>query len=152
MKQNLIRRAPVPGALLVWAGLTAAMSGQGTSDAVTVRDGVYSASQAERGREIYVVYCRSCHSADLSGGAHGDDPVPALRTDDFGVKRKTLDNLFTYVLKSMPRDEPGALGAARTADVVAFLLRENGLPAGPSDLPTDTGALGRIQMVRPVVP
>jgi len=142
----------VPVIMTLWAAMTAAMSGQGTNDAVTIRDGVYSASQADRGREIYVIYCRSCHSADLSGGAYGDDPVPALRTNNFGVNRRDLGNLFSYILTSMPRDDRGALGAEKTADVVAFLLRENGLPTGASDLPADVGVLGQIQMVRPIAP
>jgi S-disulfanyl-L-cysteine oxidoreductase SoxD len=112
----------------------------------SVLDGVYTSSQAERGREVYLVYCRSCHSEDLSGGSDGNDPAPALRTPDFAQNRRELGNLFTYVRRSMPRDAPGSLDPSRVADVVAYLLRENGFPSGTRDLPGDADQLRSVRI------
>jgi|CXWL01.1.fsa_nt_gi mono/diheme cytochrome c family protein len=134
-----------PFGLLFVVSLAVGVSGQG--DPLTVRDSVYSAQQAVRGEMTYAIYCRSCHAADLSGGSHGDDPAPALQSDDFGVNRRDLGNLFSYIRRSMPRDDPGTLTDAMTADVMAFLLRENGFPPGPSDLIADVERLKRIQIV-----
>jgi mono/diheme cytochrome c family protein len=119
--------------------------GQQTS--MTVRDGVYSAAQAERGKMNYAIYCRPCHSADLSGGSHGDDVAPALRVDNFAVNRGDLGNLYSYIRTSMPRDEPGTLSAVMAADILAYVLAENGFPAGPRDLPADPQVLKGIQIV-----
>jgi cytochrome c len=110
----------------------------------TIWDGVYTTAQAERGKSIYMVHCQLCHADDLSGGSDGDDPAPALRHPDFAKNRKNLYNLYAYIKTSMPRDEPGRLDENAAIDVVAYLLRQNSLPAGAEDLKPDPEALKRI--------
>jgi len=46
----------------------------------------------------------------------------------------TLDALFDYVSTAMPLDRPGALGAGANADILAFLLKSNEIPAGSKEL------------------
>jgi len=133
-------------AAALWGAAVAAVWAQG---GVTVRDGVYSSAQAERGKANYSVYCRACHSEDLSGGSDGGDPAPALRTSDFGLKRRDLGNLYGYIRKAMPRDDPGSLTSTMTADIVAYLLQANGFPPGESELPAGQDALSQIRIVRP---
>jgi hypothetical protein len=50
----------------------------------------------------------------------------------------------------MPLDKPGRLSRQQNADVIAFLLKANGWPAGTVELPPDPPALNqiRIQSVR----
>ena len=47
----------------------------------------------------------------------------------------------------MPRDDPGSVPPAVVADILAFILSENGFPAGPRDLSGDADALARIRIV-----
>jgi S-disulfanyl-L-cysteine oxidoreductase SoxD len=46
----------------------------------------------------------------------------------------------------MPKNEPGSLAPEEYADVLAYLLQLNGMPAGERDLPADSTALKRIRI------
>jgi mono/diheme cytochrome c family protein len=145
----LLSMRPILLAAICWLVAAGVIIAQ---DGATTRDGVYSAAQAARGRMSYAIYCRTCHSADLSGGSDNDDPAPALVARGFGVNRRDLGNLFAYVRKSMPRDAPGSVSPPMVADILAFILSENGFPAGPRDLPGDADALSRIRIVERATP
>lgn len=95
--------------------------------------GVYSDSQATRGGQWYASVCASCH------------PGSALAGPDFQLKwsgRTALD-LFDRLRNSMPLDAPGSLSRRTYADIVAYLMQLNGLPAGTAALAPDTLVLRR---------
>jgi mono/diheme cytochrome c family protein len=115
----------------------------------TVWDGVYTVPQAERGKFDYMESCAQCHGEDLSGG--GDavmDPPPPLKVENFGVGRRDLGNLYDFMRAQMPGNAPGSLPRAVYADILAYLLRENSYPPGSVELPDDSDALSRIQVVK----
>src|SRR5262249_10574999 len=95
----------------------------------------YTEAQAEVGRVIYGQQCVSCHGANLDDGAYG----PPLTGDAFRQKwgSRPLDGLMTYTTDRMPPTQPGTLGAARYAQVIAFVLQESGVRAGANELPSD---------------
>lgn len=96
--------------------------------AVGTAPGVYSDSQATRGGQWYASACAACH------------PGQALAGPDFQIKwsgRTALD-LFDRLRNSMPLDAPGSLSRRTYADIVAYLMRLNGLPAGTTALAPDT--------------
>ena len=97
----------------------------------TVADHVYSDVQATRGAASYDTSCSGCHRPDL-GGANG----PALRGERFAriFAGKDLKTLYTKIATTMPRGAAASLGDAVYLDIVAHLLRENGFPAGESEL------------------
>lgn len=109
--------------------------------------GVYSTAQAERGRETYTVFCAGCHAEDLEGTNSGDSGAPPLKHDRF-MEGSTVGALVSKVQRSMPLDAPGSLSREAVADVVAFILRENGFPPGAADLPSDPVRLGGIKIER----
>ncbi|GCE82289.1 c-type cytochrome [Komagataeibacter diospyri] len=117
---------------LVQIGLPAAHAAQ----ARTVS--YYTTEQAQRGETTYQQFCAVCHGASLAGAFD----VPPLKgrfvTNWSGA---TLDRLFDYISKAMPLFSPGALTPAQNADLVAFILRENGVPAGRTELPATDAAL-----------
>jgi mono/diheme cytochrome c family protein len=118
-----------------------------------VWEGVYTAEQAARGRAQYAIYCSSCHGDTLRGGLDGVEQAPALRRDDFMRGRGDLGNAFDFIATAMPRDEPGTLRDSDYADVLAYLLEQNGFPAGRDALPDTRTLLSTIRIVeRPGAP
>ena len=105
--------------------------------------GVYSAAQAERGEQAYLYdECGSCH--DEVGGASG---VAGLVGTNFLEDWDGQSALaLARHIHSMPMGNPGDIGIAEATDLIAFILRENNIPAGSSDLPADRFALARIRM------
>jgi len=97
----------------------------------TVADGVYTEAQAARGASAYETSCAGCHRADLGGGTG-----PALKEQRFARQfaDKDLRTLFARIATTMPRNAPGSLGDSVSLDIVAHLLKENGFPAGASEL------------------
>jgi cytochrome c5 len=96
----------------------------------TVWDGAYSAAQAVRGHDSYAASCSRCHALDADG-------IPRRFTGDkfwAAWGEATLDRLYGYLRRSMPNDAPGALTEATYADIVAFLLRSNGVPPSAAEL------------------
>ena len=109
----------------------------------SIRDGVYSAEQAKRGDASYAKNCASCHGAKLEGR----NQAPPLAGAEFAMNwdGQPLAGLLEKIQTSMPADKPGSLSAQESTDVIASLLRANGLPSGPSDLPSDPKRLKRIR-------
>jgi mono/diheme cytochrome c family protein len=98
----------------------------------TVLDGVYTKEQATRGQETYEAQCRSCHEGT-------DQDGPDLKGADFVDRWRgdRLNALFTQIKTNMPGNKPGSLSESTSLDILAFLLSENGLPAGSRELTAD---------------
>jgi alcohol dehydrogenase (cytochrome c) len=94
--------------------------------------GVYIAAQAQAGQAAYAQQCAGCHGNDFRGS--GD--APALVGADFRTKwgPRAANELFTYLVQTMPPTNPGALGETGTLNVTAYLLQINGAPAGQQPL------------------
>ena len=106
--------------------------------------GVYSEAQAKRGETLYAENCSPCHLTDLSGG----ELSPSLKGPAFSSKwnAKGVAALFDYMRSAMPLNSPGGLSAQQNADILAFLLRTDGLPAGKADLSPQPDALKSITL------
>jgi len=57
---------------------------------------------------------------------------------------QSLGDLFTRIHTTMPQNDPGSLNNAEVAQVLAYILSYNQIPAGATPLPTDDAALGQI--------
>jgi mono/diheme cytochrome c family protein len=140
----MMRRVPILlgifAAPLIIAG-TRAPSHARVSDK-TVWDSVYSLGQAARGETAYARACARCHGAALSGG----DQSPPLSGSAFlGNWNETpLSDLQTRILTTMPSDSVGIYKPNVVTDVMAFLLKANGFPAGTAELPADSAVLKTI--------
>jgi len=111
----------------------------------TVWDRVYTAAQATRGEAAYQESCGVCHGDGLRGTDEG--PALAGRVFEQHWFEDSVKNLFTKMQTRMPADAPGSLADAAYLDIVAYLLKVNGFPAGEKELPLDVESLGRIQIV-----
>jgi S-disulfanyl-L-cysteine oxidoreductase SoxD len=114
---------------------------------VSTRDGVYADRQATRGEAMYKKACASCHREMLEGNG----TAPALAGDDFAAdwKGKTLAALLNKIEDTMPADSPGSLSPEQAADLIAYILKFNKLPAGKSELPSEGNSLKQIRFEMP---
>ena len=127
----------------LWIGITAvflalaprAASAQSAAPKRSTQSGVYTAEQAARGQDIYATLCTACHTAATHTGVafqHWDGHA--------------LSDLFAYVSTNMPKNEPGSLAPEQYADLLAYMLKLNQMPAGRIELPTDTTVLATIRI------
>jgi cytochrome c len=116
-------------ALIIFAALVPIQS-VAAQPRQSVWDGVYTEEQASRGQTLFQQSCARCHGANLAGTFETPPLVGRFIPYWSGT---TLDVLFDYVSTAMPLDHPGALGASANADIVTFLLKANGFPAGAKE-------------------
>ncbi len=95
----------------------------------------YTAAQARRGEAVYMAQCAACHGDQLDNGQFAAPLVGPAFEAHWGAGG--LDGPFEVMTTQMPPTNPGALPAATYADLLAFLLSRNGLPAGDKELPAD---------------
>jgi mono/diheme cytochrome c family protein len=98
--------------------------------------GLYSDQQAVVGEAWFRGYCVECHGpADMAN-------------DVFKSKwhGRTAFDLFERLRTSMPDGAAGSLPRQTYADLVAYFLKLNGRPAGPSPLSADSVALVRARL------
>jgi cytochrome c553 len=115
-----------------------------------VWDGIFTAAQADRGQTAAAQgRCTGCHGTELGG----TDRAPALKGPAFLANWEdgSVNRLFAKIRDTMPPSNTDQLAAATKLDVVAFILRENGFPAGSVELPSGGDALDTIQIVKKAV-
>jgi mono/diheme cytochrome c family protein len=107
-------------------------------------NGVYTSAQAERGATVFQNHCAECHHDDLSGGEG-----PALVGNSFMVKweMSSVERLFHKIRDTMPEANSGNVTDMQKLDVVAFILQQNGYPAGITELSDVKSALAPIRMI-----
>jgi mono/diheme cytochrome c family protein len=130
------RQTLLTAALIVW--VTALTDAQGTR---SVRDGVFTDAQAARGQATYQKQCASCHGDKLQG-AQGPPLVAEAFLSHWHMQ--PLSDLAGKIRNTMPADGTGTLTPQQSVDLVAFILKSGGFPAGKTDLATDEAVLGKI--------
>ncbi len=137
--------------IALFAGLLAA---QGRK---SVWMGVYTEAEAAKGKAEYEKACIRCHAANLDGiqdaNLLGDfGPRNSLRGSDFMERWRedTAHSLFRLIKTGMPpRNEPKAqvaeLSDEAVVNLVAYIFKGNGFPAGNRDLAQEDLRLTRIQ-------
>lgn len=98
----------------------------------SVWDGIYTAAQAERGAQRYADSCSECHGSGLEGG----EMEPPLTGGEFmyAWDGLSVSDLFERIRISMPPADPNSVSRQDKADIVAYLLSHNGVPAGEAEL------------------
>ena len=136
-RENL-RKAACLTALsaLTFGGLGAQTPAPWTS----VWTGVYTEAQAGRGRQAYEASCANCHGRELGGSGNVRALVGPRFYRDWG--EDTLNSLFSITRSTMPRGGE-MLPDDTYLDIVAYVLKANGYPAGSIEL-----SLGTVERVR----
>jgi len=107
--------------------------------AQTAKPALYTAGQATAGATVYSQACAACHGSQLEGVA-----APALKGSAFGdmaaAQSMTAQTLLDVIANTMPQSDPGSLKPEDNTAVTAYILQQNGYPAGTT--PLANGAAG----------
>jgi mono/diheme cytochrome c family protein len=92
---------------------------------------LYTAAQATAGAAKYSDNCEQCHGAKLEGRAG-----PALVGPNFASVKAAFKvrDIFSFINENMPATQPGSLPRQDYVEIMAFLLQQNGYPAGAAKL------------------
>jgi S-disulfanyl-L-cysteine oxidoreductase SoxD len=94
----------------------------------------YTEAQATRGQQVFTTVCGACHSEREFSGQ-------AFMTK---WKGKPVGDFHGFISTNMPQDRPGALPPQQYIDVIAYILKLNGNPAGSRELPGTAAGLSRL--------
>ena len=121
--------------LILAASVPAVAIAQGAG-AQTAKPALYTDAQANAGAAVYAQSCAACHGSQLEGVA-----APALTGPAFGdmanAQSMTADALLDVISNTMPQSDPGSLKPEEFAAVTAYILQQNGYPAGTAALAKD---------------
>ena len=129
--------------------VTAVLEGlEETGRMASVWDGVFTELQATRGQAVYSGACGICHGRRLNGAPEDPDmrsTPPLARARFLRVwEGRSLATLFEYTRATMPEDNPNSLTEQEYIDVLAYMLRVGGMPAGHDELQPDPQSLARV--------
>lgn len=126
------------------AEIPAPLSAVRANPARTIWDGVYTSSQAKRGAGLYASTCASCHGASLKE----DEGAPPLAGNAFLAQwdGQHASDLLERMRATMPPDAPRTMGAQEYADILAYILSVNGMPAGKAELAARNDSLRQIRI------
>ncbi len=137
--------------LLLTAGALTLVVAVSARDGTTVNNGVFSAAQSERGEIKYLRNCRECHERNLMGG--GYDDIPPIKGEEFlsNWLTWTVGDLFDFIQNEMPPKRKNRVGIepGDYADILAYILAQNGYPSGKTELWPDFDPLSEIDMASP---
>ena len=94
----------------------------------------YSTEQADRGEDRFERDCVDCHGDDLRGGLIGGQKF---------ANGAPASAMFGFMSLLMPPNAPGRYSPEVYADLMAYILQENGFPAG-DPLPSDMESLNKL--------
>jgi polar amino acid transport system substrate-binding protein len=96
---------------------------------------LYTEEQATKGALAYYKNCSMCHGPLLDGQSAGYSG-PALKGPEFADPSYDfhVNEMFNFVAKLMPPGEPGTLTHEEYVQIMAFILQQNGYPAGSHEL------------------
>ena len=141
----MVSRIPslLGGSLVVWAvalavsvnGPAKAAPAQGTSN-----DGIYTKAQADGAKKQFDKICADCHPFTVAAKKKpkdlplGDEPFFENWTG------RPLAEMVTLIALTMPNDGSAVVTEAEALDLVAYILQQNGSPAGSRPLTKETAS------------
>lgn len=102
----------------------------------TVNDGVFTEAQVASGESVYENRCKSCHNMKFY-----KDTLKSWNS-------QPLLYLWDTMIGTMPADNPGSMMDNEYTEVLAYILSENGFPAGETTLDPYNG-MDEINIVSP---
>lgn len=127
---------------VVWIGglaLADTDTGARTSQKST-NDGVYTKAQAVGAQKQFDRICADCHPFTVAARKKPKD-LP-LGDEPFfeSWSGRPLSEMITLIALTMPNDGSATITDAEAADLVAFILQQNGYPAGSKPLTKESAS------------
>ncbi len=106
----------------------------------SVLDGVYSKAQADGAKAQFDKLCAECHAFTVATKRKAED-LP-LGDEPFfkNWAGKPIAELVSLIVFTMPNDGRAAVDEAEALNLMAYILQQNGFPAGSSPLTKDAAA------------
>jgi polar amino acid transport system substrate-binding protein len=133
----------VGGSLVVWAAalaFSATGPAQASAPQATSNDGIYTKAQADGASKQFAKICADCHPFTVAAKKKpkdlplGDEPFFEQCTG------RPLTELVTLIALTMPNDGSAVVTEAEAVDLVAYILQQNGFPAGSKPLTKEAAA------------
>lgn len=132
-----MKQVVLAGSMLLGLGAVPLAAQAGPDSAAPDRPAAsFTDAQARRGQNTYQRNCISCHTAAAYTGV-------AFRR---AWANRSPFEIWEVIRTTMPQDNPGRLRPSEYADIVAYLLRLNGYPAGGQELPSEAEALKQLHI------
>jgi mono/diheme cytochrome c family protein len=131
-------RALITGAVGLWVAAVSLNGGAAIGAAVsqkpTTNDGVFTKQQADGAKAQFDKICADCHPFTVAGKKKVKD-VP-LGEDPFydNWTGRPLAEMITTIALTMPNDGSAVVTDAEAADLVAYILQQNGFKPGTTPL------------------
>jgi len=105
---------------------------------------LFTLVQADSGKQKFSENCARCHGPALEGRAG-----PALKGPNFASPKADfhVGDIFTILTHNMPASDPASLPQLDYVEIMAFLLQQNGYPAGNKALSYDEAMRSRVPLV-----
>lgn len=103
-------------------------------------DGIYTKAQADGAKAQFDKICADCHAFTVAAKKRpndlplGDEPFLSKWTG------KTVDELVTVIVLTMPNDGSAVVSEAEALNLMAYVLQQNGYPAGATPLTKESAA------------
>ena len=113
---------------------TSASALQAAARQATTNDGIYSKAQADAAKPKFDKLCAECHAFTVAAKKQAED-LP-LGDEPFLKKweGRSLDELLTLIVTTMPNDGSAVINDAEGLDLLAYVLQQNGFAPGKAPL------------------
>ncbi len=105
---------------------------------------LFTSAQADGGKIKFLTYCAMCHGPNLLGRSG-----PALKGPNFASPKADfhVGDVFGIVANNMPATAPATLAHDDYVQIMAFLLQQNGYPAGDKALTYDDATKSKVKLL-----
>ncbi|WP_051749111.1 c-type cytochrome [Nevskia soli] len=121
-----------------------AVAGKKQAANAKVPPALYTPDQAEAGKQSFQSNCAVCHGPTLEGRAG-----PALKGPGFANPQAkfSVGDVFQILSLNMPAPAPGTLPHEDYVNIMAFILQQNGYPAGASPLTFEAAGKSKVKLL-----
>lgn len=126
---------------VTWAAALALSAGapvHGSAVQATTNSGIYTKAQADGAKAQYQKICADCHAFTV---AAKKKPTDLTLGDEPFFKTwsgRPLVELITVIHLTMPNDGSAVVSEQEALDLAAYVLQQNGFPAGSKPLTKET--------------
>ena len=136
-------RALLTSSLAVWIAAVVVQPFRADSIAATqtkptTNDGVYTKVQADNAKAQFDKICADCHPFTVAGKKKPKDRPLGEEPFFEEWEGRPVSELITNIHLTMPNDGSATLTEAEATDLAAYILQQNGYPAGKKPLTKTT--------------